>query len=789
MKDNLVRKEINFNGDWKFILGDDSNSHCTYYDDSLWESVSLPHAVKLSPANASGGRNYQGLCRYRKHFNLPEEYDGKKIYIKFEGAMSVAQVWINDLAFPVHYGGYLPFLFDITDSVKYGSHENIISVRLDNSDNPDVPPGKPQQDLDFTYEGGLYRNVSLIITDKLHITDAVYADIVAGGGIFVTYPEVTKEYARVSVKTHVINEREKSASFEVINRLLDSNGEVFGLSTTKGEVQSKGDNHFTAEIEVDTPRLWHPYDPQLYTLVTEIVEKGRVIDNMETIIGIRTFEFTKEGFFINGERLKISGANYHQTCVYIGNAMPDSMLRRDARKLREAGFFHIRSHYPFAPSFIDECNRLGHAIIVSAPGWQWFKEGIFVERAYQNVRDMVRWQRNNPSVILWEPILNESSMPDWFQKRVQDIVHEEYPSSPCYTGSDHGPTDVAYREFDPGMLGFSAENHNPEELKKLREEHEKPLWVREYGDSPDNWTDQSCAWRVPREWGEYAMLKQVERMINPDIKYLANYIKIYNKPKVCGFGVWPGMEHNRGYHINPCWGGVFDLYKIPKYSYYFFRSQQDPDIRIDNTECGPMLFIANWWTEISPEDVVVYSNCEEVRLYHNNELIAVQKPDNLPIKHPPFTFKNIRKYKDRERSEIRAEGLIGGRVVAQDKRFSPGVPKSLSLQGDFMGINLKADGSDIVMVYCDVVDDRGTIVPMNGDNFKIRFSIEGEGKIVGDESIGANPINPVMGRTGILVQATRRAGKIRICARVENPQRYSSIAIKAAELEFYSIKD
>lgn len=781
-----TRQKINFNQGWKFFLGDDTASCAKKYDDRLWEEICIPHCVKLSPAECSGGINYQGVCRYRKTFTLPKREQGKKIFIEFEGAMIVAEVWLNDKQLETHYGGYLPFTYDITDLVSY-EEENVIAVRLDNSDWLDVPPGKPQQDLDFTYEGGIYRNIHLHITDKLYITDAVQANEVAGGGVFVTYPKVSEEEAQIAIKTHVKNEWEQATDFEVIQKLFDEEGQLVSETKTQYHLMSKEAKHFNQEIKVQNPHLWHPFNPNLYQLQTLILVGGQEVDVIETVIGIRTFEFGKQGFKINGEFLKVSGANYHQSGVYVGNAMPDNMLRRDAKKLREAGFFHIRSHYPFAPSFMEECDKLGHLLIVSTPGWQWFREGIFVERVYQNIRDMVRWHRNHPSVILWEPILNESHMSEEFQQRVHDIVHEEYPVDPCYTGSDYGPTDVAYREFDLGMLGIEVtEHHNPDELRKIKEEKEKPLWVREYGDSPDNWTDQNAAWRVPRSWGEHAMLRQVERTLDEGVEFAGTYLKMCNKDNVCGFGLWPGMEHNRGYHINPCWGGVLDLYRIPKYSYYFYKSQQDADSQIRDLDCGPMVFIASYWGELSPNDVTIYSNCEEVRLYHNDVLVETRRPEPIAISHPPFIFKDMKKYLTRERTQISVEGLIDGKVVATDKRHSPGVPKKLMLEADFMGYPLKADGSDLVMIYCKVMDEDGNVTPMTADHQLIRFEVGGEGKIIGDQTIGANPIKPVLGQTGILVQATRKAGKIFIKAALEHPGRYSAVAIEEAYLEITS---
>lgn len=772
-----MRDIILLNQGWRFIKGDDTAAHLIGYDDSQWTEVSLPHSVEIAPIISSGGRNYQGICRYRKHFNLEKGQQNEKVILEFEGAMQVLEVWVNDNKLSTHYCGYTPAVYDISSLVRYDD-ENIIAVRLDNSDRSDVPPGKKQEDLDFSYDGGMYRGVKIHRTNPLYITNSVLEDKVASGGLYVTFDSISDNNAVARIQTHIRNESPGAKSFVLSQQILDKEGDCVAKTENTYHLESNEDQAFVQSSSVDDPYLWFPHSPYLYKLKTDIIVDGHVIDNMVTTLGIRTFDFTKDkGFILNGSPLKVSGANYHQTFIHVGNAMSENLLRRDARKLREAGMIHIRSHYPFANAFIDECDKLGIMLIISNPGWQYYEEGIFVDRAYQNLKDMVRWLRNHPSIILWEPILNETVMPEAFQQKVHDITHEELPYGPCFTGSDNGFSDVVYKEFDPGMLGPKSENHDPEAYLKIKKRFDKPRWVREYGDYPDNWDDQGCAWRIPRSWGEDAMIKQVRRMIWDKNSWMKNYTSHYNNHKLCGFGMWPGIEHNRGYHMNPCWGGFLDLQRIPKYSFYFFKSQRDPDDYLDFVDSGPMAYIANAWSEVSPDDITVYSNCEKIRLYHNDVMIEERVPDPIKIKHPPFTFKNDFHY-GRERSEIRVEGIINGKVVATDRRFAPGVPKRLHLEADYMDINLQADNSDLLFVKCDVHDDHNSIVPRALDAHDIEFTIEGPGKIIGDTIK-----RPELGQTGVLIQSTNEPGKIRVKATLLRTQKYEKIAVKAGQID------
>jgi beta-galactosidase len=268
-----------------------------------------------------------------------------------------------------------------------------------------------------------------------------------------------------------------------------------------------------------------------------------------------------------------------------------------------------------------------------------------------------------------------------------------------------------------------------------------------------------------------------------DISTSNQYIDVVNNKRLCGFGVWPAIAHNRGYHINPCWGGHLDLFRLPKFSYYFMRSQ------IDREVIGDVLFVANWWGETSPVDVTVYSNAEKVQLFCNDKFIAEQYPDDINVKHPPFTFKDIkRKFKTIARSVLTVKALVNDEVVAERKVKAPGVANHMKLEADFMGVPLKADGSDIVAVRCYMLDSDGGIAPLTGDVHPIHFEIEGEGEIIGDASIGANPICAEAGIATVLVRSTQKAGMITLKAKMLWPFGNAEHGdIKPAEITFESI--
>lgn len=769
MTDKTVKS---LNTGWKFCIGDN-------WDDSNAESVCLPHCVKLTPANSSGCRNYQGLCHYKKIQYIPDGYAGKKVFLEFEGAMGVSTLYINGSEVKKHYCGYTPFKSDISGFLNYGQ-DNEIHIVLDNSDNPEVPPGKPQKELDFSYDGGLYRKAEITVCESLYITDPMLADEIAGGGIFVWYTNVSEKSAEVNFRVHIQNDFDYDKSYGLRVGIFAPTGEKIGEYSLKSELKACKNEYSTGKIVVDNPMLWSPETPNLYVLKAALEDENGGIYSESINIGIRSFKFTvNDGVIFNGRSRRFNSANYHQTWPYIGNSVPDSLLIRDIMKIKEAGFDNIRSHYPFCRTFLETCSKIGITLIVSNPGWQFFQKGIFEERAQHNMRDIVRIQRNYPCVLLWEPILNESEMDYDTQKGFHDVVHSEFPYEPCYTASDYGPTDVEYCEYDPGMLGKGMEKYG---LVERRDFTERPRWIREYGDAPDNFFDQNSIWRSPRRWGDSPMVQSVDRMLQrfDNGENSGQYINVYNDKRLCGYGIWPVISHNRGYHINPCWGGHLDLFRIPKFSYWFVKSQQD------RSTAGDILYIANWWTESSPSDVTVFSNAQKVRLYFNDVLVAEQAPDELQVKHPPFTFKDVkRKYKSRNRSVLKAEAIVDGKVVAIQQVKAPGVATHLKLEADFMNIPLKADGSDIVALRCHLLDKDENIVPLSSDAEPIIFKVAGEGKIIGGTDIGANPVCAEAGTATVLIQSTEKAGKITVTAEMYWAQ-YNENAIKPAQIEIFS---
>ena len=773
---NSGRTVYSMNPAWRFYKGNTEGAEAINFDDSKWEVVSLPHGLEYLPTEASGSINYQGEVWYRKHFTPNNNLKGQKLFLHFEAIMGKSKVYVNGKLLAEHFGGYLPIVIDVTEAIQWNK-ENIIAVWTDNSNDPTYPPGKPQETLDFCYFGGIYRDCWLIAHRNVYITDPNYVQEKAGGGLFVAYDKVSETSANILLQTQVRNDSRQNFQGFIEYELQRPDGEQAALINTKLQILSGKALTTKNKVTLKKPWLWSPEQPNLYNLIVRIRNnKGQVVDGYRRRIGIRSIEFKgKDGFWLNGKpyHQPLIGANRHQDYAIIGNAVSNGLHWRDAKKLRDAGLKVIRNaHCPQDPAFMDACDELGLLVIVNTPGWQFWNENpIFAKRVYDDIRQMVRRDRNHPCVWLWEPILNETWYPADFAKRTLSIVSEEYPYSYCYSGCD---SEARGHEIYP--VQFCHPANTDKEWAKTDLDPKVTYFTREWGDNVDDWNSHNSPSRVARDWGEQAMLVQAQHYAAPNYPY-TSYDALYHTTKQhIGGCLWHSFDHQRGYHPDPFYGGLMDAFRQPKYSYYMFKAQRSATVEDRLFETGPMVYIAHEMTPFSPKDVTIYSNCDEVRLTYNRggkTWTYVRPNDQKGMPSPIITFKDVYDFmtdKNMSRKNqqpdvlLRAEGLINGKVVATHEVYPARRPEKLLLWLDHENQEIKANGSDIATVVAAVADKNGNIKRLN--NYNIYFQIEGEGRIIGNESIGANPAPVKWGTAPVLIQSTTKPGKIRIIASV-----------------------
>lgn len=770
------RITLNMNTDWAFYRGDAVDGEQPGLDDTDWMPATIPHIMQLEKKHCGGNAIYQGIGWYRRYFKLPESYKGKRITVSFEGVMTSCDVFLNGKKVKDNYGGYIGFVADITDLIDFNGN-NLLAIRVSAEYDPLTPPGKPQGKMDFYYYSGIYRDVNMVITDKLHISDAVDEGITAGGGVFITYPEVSKEQAHIHVKTHLKNEHKDDYSGKLVTRLLDKSGKEVAFVTKDICLPNSSAFSFEQDLIVRNPQLWHPYSPELYVLQSQVVVKGKVIDECLNHIGIRTIKYTTEdGFFINGEKLYLRGANRHQGFQNVGDAASNSMQEREVIQLKQGGFNAVRAaHYPQDPAFLDACDKYGLLVIECIPSWQYFnKDSVFIKRLYEVGREMIRRDRNRPSVILWETALNESRYPVELAKDIYTIAHEEYPGDQMYTSGDYFGNaamkdyyDVFYKQVDKFPRDGDVMSNYWEDQIAV-----KPLLTREWGDGVGEKP------QVAMTENEEELMKQSRsRIFQMNGNGYFDWCYMDANPRMGGHFVWSYNDYARGCCDETLYCGIVDINRYPKFSYYMFQSMRDKSINQPGLYDGPMVFIASYNASpafsSSTTNITVYSNCDEVKLYRNGKLIGRQTREERTAEFsyivqkggsPSFVFDA----KNYEAGTLKAEALIKGKVVATHEVRTPGAPHHIEVDVHCNSVLPVADGSDMIPVYFKVCDESGTVV--NSSDVEITIAVSGQGSLIGEgiKRIGVSPQQVEGGIGFAFIRTTKESGRIHISAKAEN---------------------
>ena len=798
VKETDDRSVINFNTDWHYNEGDVSGADAESFQDEEWRYVNLPHSTTFYTADNTAA--YLGISWYRKHFTVDESFQGKKLLLTFEAAMQKSEVYLNGEHIWTQEGGYSPFVIDISDYVRYGM-DNVIAVKIDSRPNNSFAPGKDKPD--FQYFGGIYGNSYITVTDEVHVTDSVEADEVAGGGVFITAPEVDKDRAVVKVKTHVENETDNTKEVTLETELLDEEENVVATQENVMNIASGEAEYFTQSFEVtgDALRLWSPNTPELYTVRSIVKEDGAVKDVVDTAYGIRKVEWKRDGLYINDEEVDVEGANLHAETYMLGNAMPDNAIYEEIKRFKENGFDIIRmSHYPHRQAYYDACDKYGVMIVECASGWQYFNNSeAFKNSTYKELRTDIRHKRNHPSIVTWESSLNETGYTKEWATQMNRIVKEEYPQdgvSYAYTaGCYHWDVwDIGLSTPQAGIFGTGNEGANNSKYA------DKPMIIAEYGD----WTygGSGSTTRVTREnknsygrkGGDEGMLIQadnVQESVQTNRNRGENWL---------GASMYWDYADYAGFDIGTLtYCGVVDVYRIPKYAAYFYQSQRAADVDLSEygLESGPMVYIANAWDmHADNTEVRIFSNCDTVELFVNGESIGEQGHDTIiwgphgdgnpagypsgnsgkdisadKLRNAPITF-DLSDY-EAGRGELRAVAKIDGEEVAEYVRKAPEAATTIKLRPE-SDAAVPLDGSSAKLVWIDITDKNGTVVT---DAYTdVNLEVEGPGVIVGPKTITTRG-----GQLAVWVRSRRGEGDITLTATGENLNS-ASVTIPTSEV-------
>lgn len=745
-----ARERINFDKGWRFALADSVQMSALDYNDSKWHTLNVPHDWAIegdfsasAPSGNSGGALPGGIGWYRKTFTVDNADKGKMMYIDFDGVYMNAKVWINGTLLGQRPYGYSSFRYDLTPYIIYGG-KNVVAVRVDNSDQPNSR----------WYSGcGIYRHVWLNKTARIHVAHWG-THVVAEGN---------------KVKVDVTVDNPDNAKFAVRNTLLDREGRVVGKATGIKSV-----------IKVSKPKLWSCESPYIYTLRTEIVAGGKVVDTYETTTGFRTFKFdAAKGFSLNGKSMKINGVCQHHDLGCLGAAINEDALHRQLRILKEMGTNAIRcSHNPPAPELLAMCDTMGFIVMdESFDMWRRRKTQndyarFFDEWAERDLTDLVLRDRNHPSILMWS--IGNEVLEQWSSADADNLTAEQanlilnagHDASTLAHGEELSVNSILTRNlcaiirrydttrpitagcnepdpknhlFKSGALDIIGFNYHHQWVKDVPKnfpgqpfifsESVSALQTRGFYMMPsDKVYKAPVEWWLPYQDPSF----QCSAYDNMHASWSSTHEETWDVVKhndfVGGQFIWTGFDYigeptPYGFPARSSYFGLIDLAGFPKDTYYMYQSEW--------TDKQVLHLFPHWnWLEGQDIDMwCYYNNADEVELFINGRSQGVKAKKDSHEYHLMWRVKF-------EPGEVKAVARKDGKVVADKVIRTAGAPAALRLTADRTHFGKNPNGDNLAFITVEVVDKDGNLCPRAED--QIFFDVEG-GRIVGTDN--GNPVS------------------------------------------------
>ena len=745
-----ARDRINFDKGWRFALVDSVQMSSPEYDDAAWRLLNVPHDWAIegdfsasAPSGNSGGALPGGIGWYRKTFNVDKADEGKQLYIDFDGVYMNAKVWINGTLLGQRPYGYSSFRYDLTPYIIYGG-KNVVAVRVDNSDQPNSR----------WYSGcGIYRHVWLNKTHMVHVAHWG-THVVAEGN---------------KVKVDVTVDNPDNVKFTVRNILLDREGRAVGKSTGLKSV-----------IKVGKPRLWSCESPYVYTVKTEILVGGNVVDTYTTTTGFRTFKFdAAKGFSLNGKSMKINGVCQHHDLGCLGAALNEDALHRQLRILKEMGVNAVRcSHNPPAPELLAMCDTMGLIVMdESFDMWRRRKTQndyarFFDEWAERDLTDLVLRDRNHPSILMWS--IGNEVLEQWSSADADNLTAEQanlilnagHDASTLAHGEELSVNSILTRNlcaiirrydttrpitagcnepdpknhlFKSGALDIIGFNYHHQWVKDVPKnfpgqpfifsESVSALQTRGFYMMPsDKVYKAPVEWWLPYQDPSF----QCSAYDNMHASWSSTHEETWDVVKhndfVGGQFIWTGFDYigeptPYGFPARSSYFGLIDLAGFPKDTYYMYQSEW--------TDKQVLHLFPHWnWLEGQDIDMwCYYNNADEVELFINGRSQGVKAKKDSHEYHLMWRVKF-------EPGEVKAVARKDGKVVADKVIRTAGAPAALSLTADRTHFGKNPNGDNLAFITVEVVDKDGNLCPRAED--QIFFDVEG-GRIVGTDN--GNPVS------------------------------------------------
>lgn len=756
-----ARKVSLFNSEWKFILGDNPMAYIESFDDTSWKVLNLPHDWSIeadfsadSPATPGGGALPGGIGWYRKSFTPDAANMGKYTYIDFDGIYWNSSVWLNGQLLGERPSGYISFRYDLTPHLKYGQ-KNTIAVRVDNSRQPNSR----------WYSGsGIYRNVRLVTVDPLHI---------GHWGTYVTTENVSAESAGINLQITLENNSKETRDAELVSVIKDAKGKVKAKVTSRVTVPKEEKTETVQVMKLEEPILWSDTHPYMYNITTQVIENGKIIDEYDTPLGVRSFEFDHaKGFILNGEPVKIKGVCQHHDLGCLGAAVNIRAMERQLEILKEMGCNGIRtSHNPPAPELLDLCDRMGFIVQDEAfDMWRKRKSPqdysqFFTEWHERDLTDLILRDRNHPSIFMWS--IGNEILEQWTDMNVDtldlqqanilfnfasklsenkqsddlhinslltiklaDMVKDLDPTRPVTSGNNEArPFNHLFKSGAMDILGINYNDalwHELPEMypgqKYIITESTSSLMSRGHYEMPsDQVFIRPDRWDLPY----HKEGNQCSSYDNSRAPWGTTHERTWQLTKkydfLSGVYVWTGFDYLG--EPTPYWWpsrssyfGIVDLAGFPKDVYYMYQSEW--------TDKEVLHLFPHWnWESGQTVDVWAYYNqADEVELFVNDKSLGKRskKDDEMKVWwRIPY-----------EKGTLKAVSRRDGKEVLTREIKTAGQPTSLRLTADRK--SLSADGTDLSFISVEALDADGYPVPV-ADNM-IQFSIVGSGFIAGTDN-------------------------------------------------------
>jgi len=733
-----VRVVLPINRRWRYSPKAVPEAHQAGFDDSKFDRVTVPHTNIRLPWHSFDDNAYQFLSTYRRHFKLPIEAKGRRVFVDFEGVMTASKVWLNGVELGSYRGGYTPFSFELSEHIDW-TGENVLTVEVDSTERKDIPPFG--NTVDYLTFGGIYREVALRLVHATYLEN-VFAqpqDVLSGKpGLHVV---CTLDAAGKAL--------ESGLSLEAA--LYD--GDKLVAKAAQAVPQGNPAPVTVQFAPLDGIELWDLQHPKLYTVEVRLLKNGVAIDNDSRCIGFREAKFTAEGFKINGKVVKLRGLDRHQTFPWVGQAMPGRVQRQDALILRHELKCNIvrTSHYPQSRHFLDACDEIGLLVLEEIPGWQHIGDVAWQDLAVDNVGRMIRRDWNHPSVILWGVRINESPDNHAFYTRTNALAHQLDPTRQTGGIRNRYESELLEDVFTMNDFGFPLrEPNHPCYLNTEFAGHTYPTKT----------------------------IDNAERLKEHTLRHVRIHNQVASKPQFAGAIGWCAFDYNThksfGSGDRICYHGVMDIFRTPKPAAGFYRSQCEPS---EEVVLEPNFHFAEGDENSQIGKVLVSSNCEHLKFYVDDKLVGEADPMRTEYPHlryAPFEFELGKQVDINHWGTLKMEGYIGGKVAITKLLSGSGIDAKFELKAD--DVKLVADGADSTRVVFRVTDEFGAPRPLA--NSAIKLEIVGPAEIIGD-----NPFGLVGGVGAVWIRTFEVTGKVEL--RATHP----FLGMQKVEIEVAAAKD